>query len=410
MGLCAAKYLPILNTASGTATTYLPRAQQTLSSEIHGYTDITPEAQGVDFGGTVHFKYNLNDIECLTKCTLCVKLDGLVAAGGGVNPRYPDDVLCHALDKITFMYGKELHVLSGDEIHFRRLQETNEDDLKGLAMIQGLGLTKPERILNATVPIWYYLDIPFWWTLSDDAAWHQYTLQRLTRITLTWRGADYILQQDTVDAKPTPISAGNYILDQFLRFDIVSLSNSVQKAFISQISGCGDRGWLYMLTDVERLCQQVVSGQTTHTILLNTFSKYGYNLRFVIREAANLEAHYTNNERFSCLDLNTVKLDISGKNYLVETDRDWLKQIVNTRLFSGNPELPIYNIPFTHHPEMHRDAMGGFDFSTMISPQIVIVTDALPSNCFVDFFLYCRNYIRLVIKGNETGASVVQPL
>lgn len=411
MGLTQPVHLPILVTNDGSKDPHLPEGQVTYAPSISGLTDIAPERQGVDFGQTDYYKYIINDSECLEKCTLCVKLDGLLPTGGGNNARYPDDVLCQAIERITFHYGKDLQSIEGDELHLRRLQETDEKKLARLERLQGLGLDKIERVQLAKAPAWYYLEIPFWWCERDSSSWHQYAYQRLTRVVIQWRQANYILQQDLVDSKPIPLGQGPYILEHFLRFAVTSLSEATKQEYVNRVKAQGDAGWLSLIGVPERLTQQLNSGQSTHIIQLNTFSKYAYNLRMVVRPVANLNASYLNNNRFQCMDIETLTLDIAGKRYLFPTDRHWLKYQVNDRKFAGNPELPIYNIPLAcDYPQEHNAAKGGMDLSNASTPQLTITTVALGANHYADFFCYSHNYVRQVISGNETGAELVQPL
>ncbi len=411
MGLTTPVHLPILTTTEGTTDPHLPLPQVTMVPRVTGYTDIPPERQGVDFGQTDYFKYIINDNECLESVTLCVKLDGLTAGAGGSNPRYPDDVLCHAIEKVTFHYGKDLQVLEGDELHMRRIQETDEKELARLGRLQGLGLDRLERANLARGPCWYYLEIPFWWARDQSTSWHQYAFQRLTRIIIQWRQVEGILQQDGANTKPTPTAGGPYILDHFLRFKVACLTEAAKKEFVSRVSGMGNTGWLYLIGEPERLVQQLNAGQRQHIIQLNTFSKFAYNLRFVVRPVANLTPNYLNNKRFEYVDIETVAMDIGGRRYLFPSDRHWLKYQINDKLFSGNPEQPIYNIPLgSEYPQEHTAAKGGFDLSCASTPQITLTTATLPTNHQIDFYSYAHNYVRLIIKGIETGAELVQPL
>lgn len=410
LGLTTPVHLPILTTNDGTASTLLPIPQVTRAAEVTGFTDVPPSLAGLNFGNTDYFQFNNNDSETLTGVTLCARLDGLVAGAGGANPSYPDDVLCQAVETVTFQYGKDLQVLTGDRIHYELVQETEEHELARRAELQGLGWSHARRVANATVARWYYLEIPFWWANRDSDAWHQYAMQKLTRIIIKWRPASEILQQEVANTQPTALAGGSYILDHFVRFNVTALTEATKQEFLTRVKGQGAAGWLYLLPDNERLQQSLQAGQTTHVIQLNTFTKYGYNLRFVIRTVASLTPNYLHNRRFENLDLVTMTLDISGKRYLFPTDNTWAKYEINDRLFKGNPELAIYNIPFNDHPDMHTSAMGGFDFSNASNPQLTLTTAALPAACFIDFWLYCHNYVRETIVGNESGAELVQPL
>jgi hypothetical protein len=411
MGLTYPVHLPTLTTNDATATTHLPAPQVTRAPEVCGYSDIPPERQGVDFGQQDSYKYTTNPDETLTGVTLCVQLDALVAAGGGANPRYPDDVLCQAIDHIDFEYGKQLQVIGGDRLHFETIQELDEKELARQSKLRGLGLSVAERIAKAQTARWYYLEVPFFWTRRDSDNWHEHALQRLTRVVIYWRTKDWILQQDNVNACPTPALGGCYMINKFLRFDVTCLTEGCKQEWVSRIQAQGDAGWLFMFPDTERLQQQLSTGATTSVILLNTFTKFGYNLRFVIRRVTALTQNYLHNRRFECLDITALTLAISGKTFLPPTDATFLKYHINNKLFSGNPDLAIYNIPFNDHPEMHSSAIGGFDFSNASNPQLTLYTAALPENCYIDFWLYCHNYIRVAIDAaGRSAAEDVQPL
>jgi hypothetical protein len=369
-----------------------------------------PERQGVDFGQQDYFKIINNDTDVFVGCTLAVKLDGLVPDpnGGGRNPCYPDDVLCQAIDKVVFQYGRDVQEITGDELHFRRLQETPEKELTRLSKLQGLGLPRAERVELAKAPAWYYLEIPFWWTVTEDAAYHQYAFQRLTRVVITWRSPEYILQQETERTRrPLPRGGGPYILDHFLRFRVVAPTQATKDRFIQMVKDQKDAGYLYLIGQTQHLQQQINAGARQHIIQLNTFTKYCYNIRFVVRPVVNLQPDYTNNRRFQVVDIDSCQLVLSGKEYFPDTDEHFIRYSIANRLFDGNPELAIYNIPLNAEPDMHGSAVGGFQMSAVSNPQITINTVVLPENCYVDFWAYCHNYIRMILKD---GGSIIEPV
>lgn len=419
MGLTTPVHLPTLANPDGNESPHLPLPHHAQAVEVPGYTDIGPERQGTDFGHIDYFKYINNDNECVKGCIIVLKLDALTAAGTGIYPRYADDVVCQAIDHIDFYYGgNDLQTLYGDEMHFRILQETPEEELMRRQKLQCAGLTWKERadMANSSTNssgFWVYFEVPWWWTRHPSAHWHQYAFQRLTRIVITWRTVDYILQQDGVNSRPTPYNGGTYILDHFLRFPISAISEGTKQQYIKMIESCGDSGWLYMIEDYERLTDQVLAtGKSTFTILLNTFTKFSYNLRFWIRPVANLTPDYTNNRRFELLDIYTVYLDVSGKRFLPPTDDWYLKHEVNGKQYLGNEEWPIYNIPFTDYPDMHTHAMGGFELSNTTNPQLTITTPTLTADYYLDIYSYCHNYVRLCLNTSKqaSAAETVQPL
>ena len=119
-------HLPPLTTNDGRATSFLPVPQLTTAPQLSGWTDIPPERQGVDFGQIDYFQYILNDTEILTDLWLCVRLDGLDPGPGGENPRYPDDPIYQAVERITFVFGRDLQVLEGDALHWNFLMSQDE--------------------------------------------------------------------------------------------------------------------------------------------------------------------------------------------------------------------------------------------------------------------------------------------
>lgn len=407
LGLTQPTDLPILTTTDGSKSDLLPLGQVTKAPHVPGYSDFPPERQGVDFGQIDYFKIINNDTDVFVGCTLCVRLDGLVAGGGGLNPSYPDDVLCQAIEKITFQYGRDVQELYGDELHYRRLQETDEKDLGRLSRLQGLGRPLAERVQLATAPAWYYLEIPFWWTLSNEDAFHQYAFQRLTRVVITWRTPESILQQEIANTRPTPLGGGPYILDHFLRFRVSAPSQATKDRYMQLVRDQRDAGFLYLIGQTQHLQQQINAGAAQHIVQLNTFTKYCYNIRFVVRPVANLQPNYLNNRRFDCLDITSCQLTLSGREFFPTTDAHFMRFGIANRLFKGNPGLPIYNIPLSEEPDMHESATGGFQMSAVSNPQITVNTAPLVQNCYIDFWAYCHNYIRVILRD---GGSIIEPV
>ena len=92
------------------------------------------------------------------------------------------------------------------------------------------------------------------------------------------------------------------------------------------------------------------------------------------------------------------------------TDYFWMTHGVDVALWKGNPENPIYNIPFSDFPAMVASAVGGIDFSNAANPQLRLTTRPFGDSCFADFFFQCYNYARVSIVNNQSGSEVVQPL
>ena len=410
MGLTRAVNLPTLNTDSGLASPVLPTPQLTSADQLSGWTDIPPERQGVDLGQIDDFKYILNDNDTCTDLFAMVTLDGLNPGLGGSNPRYPDDPIAASVEKVIFQYGRDLQEFSGDEIHFNFVQSEDHTDFNRLAQLRGYSVPLGERIDNARAPRTYAMRLPFWWTQRLSDAWHQWRFRRETRIRIVWRPQTQVLQQEGANTQPTPMNGTQYIMNHWLRFRVMAISEATKQKYTERISDMGTAGWLHLIENTERLTQQIHAGNTRHVIQLNTFRKYGYNLRWVIRPVSALTANYMDNDRWRKFTIRNVQLTISGRQFLPRTDKFWLTHAVDEAVFRGSPEHDIFNIPFSDHPDLTAAAMGGIDFSMANTPQIVIETEPLPESCFVDFFLQCHNYIRLVLVGNNTGAESVQPL
>ena len=92
------------------------------------------------------------------------------------------------------------------------------------------------------------------------------------------------------------------------------------------------------------------------------------------------------------------------------TDYFWMTHAVDEALWNGNPENPIFNIPFSDYPSMVASAVGGIDFSNASNPQLTITTQPLSETCMLDAIVQCYNYVRVVVNFNQSGAEVVQPI
>jgi len=407
-------HLPPLVSNNGADSPYLPQSHKAQNPSVIGYTDLQPENSSTDFGSQTYYKVISNENEVFKDVELVVKLDALTLTGSATQPRYVDDVLCAAIEKAEFQYGNQLQVLYGDELHYSMLQETDEDELKRRQRLQASGLTVEERAALATASQWVVIKLPFWWTQRTGAAWHHYCLQKTTRIAITWRDKGYLLQQTSATSAsdlPTPTAGGRYIVDQWLRFSTATISQATKQTYTSMVKSTGATGWLYPIKDMQRLLNTtMLSSATETTVQLTNLTKYGYNMRFWIRPVVNLTADARNNRRWDAIDLKSCHLDISGKRYFPETDKGYMKYGINAKMFAGNPELPIYNIPFTETPDQFQHGLGGFDFVSASSPQLVITTSALDQNYYLDVYLYEHNYVRIVLSEQGSGAETVQPL
>ena len=406
-------HLPPLISDSAIDSAYLPEAHKALAPSLSAWTDTPPERQGCDFGQVIHYKFINNDNEILKSCQLHVKLAGLKADEESINPRYVDDILLAAIEKIEFQFSAgTLMTLYGDELHFRTLQETPEEELDRKYALQGAGLSKVRRSILAKTDRWYVLEIPFWWARGPQHAWHQYALQRVTRFVITFRDKGYLLQNDfTVNKCPVPATSNVYMVEHFIHCETQVVTEKTKQAYINQIQATGKSGWLYMINDFEHITNVLAP---KNTIMLNTelnsLTKFAYNMRILMRPFNNLQPDTRNNQRFHLADIKSIYMDISGKRFLTHIDQNYLKKEMNGKKFLGNLNLPITNIMFSDNPDVHSHAYGGIEFTQAVNPVVHLEYDALPEDYIVDFIVYTHNYVRICISGNASMAEVVQPL
>ena len=318
--------------------------------------------------------------------------------------------MCQAIERITFVFGRDLQVLEVDSMHFNFLMNEDEQTMMREIQLRGYNFPVGERIELAKSPKWYYLRIPFFWTLRNSDAWHQYVLHRLTRIVIQWRAPNAILHQEGEITRPTPMNGGQYIMDHFLRFRVTALTTATKDVFIRRMEGQGPAGQLVLIEDNQRLTHQLQPGVEHHVIQLNTFTKFAFNLRFVLRGVSTLTPNYNDNERFRTLPILTAALNIAGRRFMPPTDYVWMTHAVDEALWKGNPEYAIYNIPFSDFPNMVASAVGGIDFSNASSPQLFLTTRPFGEHVFIDLILQCQNYVRVAMVNGQSGAEVVQPL
>ena len=89
------------------------------------------------------------------------------------------------------------------------------------------------------------------------------------------------------------------------------------------------------------------------------------------------------------------------------TDYFWMTHAVDEALWKGNPENPIFNIPFSDYPDMVACAVGGIDFSNASNPKLTITSKPLSESGLLDVYLQCDNYVRVSSLNNQSGAEVV---
>jgi hypothetical protein len=419
LGLKAPIHLPTLVSTRGEDTPHLPSSHHTAAIEVYGITDVLPIRTGYDLGSQEEFSYLTNTNEILTSCTVCVQLAQLAAVNGGQKARYIDDFLCGAIEKIEWLYGNNnpLEIITGDELHFCSLQETGEEELERKYALQAAGLTSDERASLATGEQWIYLDIPWWWTKAKAGHWHAYAWGRPTRIRVTWRRPEYLVQQ-TTPGLCTPVNSITYIKQKFIRFHTAIPTEATKQVYMKKIEANGDHGQLTLFKDIQLQEFTIAAGDggvgKISQFKVDMFNKYGYNLRFILRPEANLVPDSTNNERWKILDINSIQFDIANKPFFPDIDDWYYKHVYQAKWFLGNHELPIYNVPFTSYPDLHSEAMGGLEFSNVINPILKIKHDKPSDNGFgnvkLTCWLYCHNYIRQVLRGVQSAMETVQPL
>ena len=429
-------FLPTLTSSSGADSPHLPLPHHSQAPEVIGFTDLQPDRSGVDFGQQTFFRYANNDNDILKTCTLCLDVTGLVDPNGCVLSRYIDDLGLGCVEKAEFWYGGNvLQTLHGDELHFKMMQETAHDELTRKCKLQGAGLSDAQRaVLYKNKDTFLYTDIPFWWSQKYENHWHQYAFQRLTRIVITFRPVAYLLQmgygfdplkavngtsQTIVGSSstllPTP-QTGNgttYLKNHWLRFEVSVPSLATKQYYQSMVSSTGEAGWNYLFPDVQSIRDiTIASGTTTVPPLqLNTFTKYGYNLRFVIRPYDNLQPNVSNNYRWQLMDLGQFSFDISGNRYLQTVDDFYVKHAQIGKYYFGNEQLPVYNVFLTDYPDIYNHGMGGFEFTNIVNPTLNITFNTA-TGCVGSFnaYLSCHNYVRCLLDGAKSAAETIQPI
>eukprot|EP00727_Mastigamoeba_balamuthi_P001650 m51a1_g11482 hypothetical protein (380) ;mRNA; f:9245-10384 len=374
---------------------------------------------GYDFGSEEDFQYTSNTTEILTACTLFVKLAPLEASGGGKNPRYVDDILCAAIERIEWIYGgTTVQVLYGDEIHFSTLQETADVELDRKYRDQAAGLSDQERTVKAMDTQTVRLDIPWWWTKPNTGHWHSHCLGRPLKIRIRWRSPQFLLQQDIVNQQPMPkattsLVGRTYILDKWLRFETSIPTEATKDVYRKKIEACGDHGWLQLFKDMQIQHFDIAAGSYgpgRGPVVLKTdiFNRYGYNLRFFVRPRNNLVSNFLNNNRWEVLDVDGLQFDIQTKVFYPHIDDVWAKRAVNAHKFLGNPEIPIYNVPLCAYPDMHQQAMGGIEFANITMPYLKVDLPNYNTDLTITVTLFVHNYIREVIDGQQSALETVQ--
>ena len=418
-------HLPGLVSTNPADSPHMPLPQKAVPPEVPGYTDILPERVGCDFGMDMSFKYIPNDYEVLKDCILCVRLAPLTAGAGGSAARYPADVLNHAIEYIQFQIGgATIQQITGDEIHFKQLVELPPEEFQRIEAAQHYADDETARAAladhtNYPNGVWYFLEIPFWWTETAAKHWHQYACQRQTRINIKWRNAEYILQQNTANTKPTPYSGfSTYIVEAFLRFRISALDTAVKDTFTNSVKSLGSNGLNYLMQFSQRqencIIPEMASGQ--YTIQLTNFNKPTYMMRFVVRRAGDLEANYTGNERFLHQMVSYYQADASGHRLWPKMSSEFAKIEVNGKEFLNDFQNNVYHVLHTDYADVNQYPMGCIEYGKLQNPTLTLYWDSWPTlavgdDLVCDVWAYCYDYLRMVItQDNRSAVNLEQPI
>ena len=413
-------YLPSLVSPHGEDSPHLPVAHHTQAIELQGFSNVRPITQpsSTGFGTTDRFEFKRNDTtDVLTACILCVELKGLIPDGGngGVNARYHDDVLCAAIDRIEFMYGDQVcQTLYGDQIHFMEEQELPEDEFQRRQRMRASGLSKQDRVTKAAANQWVYLEIPFWWTRSPAMNFHVYAFQRQVSVNIVWRSLGYFVQQDISNNLPTALGGGSAFFDnKYLRFLTAVPTEATKQVYRKLVESQGIQGWLDLIMDTYYSTDNILPANggvnARETQLKLDINKYIYNMKFVIRQRNSIvDGVITANDRWNLYSLKEYRFLINNQEFFPNIDDFWAKNWINGKFFLGNSQLPVYNVMFTTHPDMHSHGMGGLEFSNANDPRLCVTIG--PENnldLMVDIWGEYHNYVSKVLQDNKSAMERV---
>lgn len=407
-------HLPGLVSTNPQDSPHMPQPQKALPPEVPGFTDIQPERIGTDFGMDTSFKYIPNDYEVLKGATLMVNLAALTAGAGGTSPRYPEDIIGQAIERIDFQIGgATIWSRTGEEMHFQTLVNASPEEYARVSGAQKLDLGPTERALAATSDFWIYADIPFWWSESASKHWHQYACQRQTRINIKWRNPDAILQQSTANTRPMPNGSSTYLKNVFMRFMVSALDTAVKDVYTEGVKYQGSAGLNYLVQFTQKQENQVlVAGQKIYAIPLTNFNKPTYMLRFVIRRLQDLTPNYMNNDRFQLQELASYWLEASGHRIQAPVSAEFAKWCINGRYFLNNSQASVYHVLHTDFPDVTQYPMGNIEYAKLQNPTLYVQFDtALLEDHVVDVWAHCYDYLRLTLtQDNRSAVALEQPI
>lgn len=414
LSLVAPVHLPTLMSTDGAASIHFPDTHKVMAPEVSGFLDVLPLRQGFDCGTQEEFQLLQDPNNIYKSCALYILWAPLSAGAGGASPRYCDDLANYCIQKAEWLYGNTASCCTwdGDEYHYRQLQETEDFELDRMFVDQAAGLSIPERALRATALQETRIECPWWWTRSQAGGWHAYALMRNTKLRFTWAPAEHLLQQGVANTMPVPNGYTTYMVRKYLRLETVSPTEATKNVYLGMIEPMGRDGFLQLIIDTQRQRYNIPAGTTSFQCRLDMFTRYIYNVRMLLRSAADVAHNYQTGNNYQLpRRIDAIQFDVAGKTMKLRMDDFFMRKEINSKAYKGNPEIPIYNVPLTRFPDQHYEAMGGIDFANTSIPIVTLFFNApLPVDCVVDFIGYIHNYNRTVIEGSNSAIETLQPI
>lgn len=385
-----------------------PREPRKSPPSVIGYTDISATT-GTDFGSVFRFE-NLNDDHTsILKSWLVTTYNPIAAAGGGVNPRFPNDVNNHMMEKMELQQGgRTLQTLYGDDEHFRSIMDLNPDELAKKYQARRDNLSAAQRSALAVAGFTAISELNFWYSDAPEHCWHQWLNSAQSRFVMTTRAANAVLQT-TGGTIPT-VAAGTYINNVFIRHRVVATLESEKRIVLNDIASMGSRGMLYKFRDVQQVLNQAVAaGSTTANFDLSNFTKHVYRIYHYIRPSANLVATVTNNDRWSTTPILTRYIEASGQRLVPQHDHDFILFVENGDNLAGTPGDALYNVLFNGLGDIHHMVLPGIDFSLLGNPRLYQTHSAavVAANHDFDAIGYVHNFIKVEKVGDKVVFSVL---